>query len=180
MGTPKMLLPWGATTVLEKILKLTKSVATDQCYIISGENHNQLQKIAQLHSVHLIKNPNWQRGMGNSLAHGIRAVMNQSSAVLVLLADMPTIELFQLNALIETYTLSKADAVCTQYPKMRGVPAVFRHTLFDQLGSLDGDIGARQLFNLQGIAVATHCVPWDYEDIDTPEAYQKLKNKYRL
>ncbi len=181
MGSPKMLLPWGDTTVLDCIIKKAKALSANQIVLVSGAQHDELEKIAEKSGIQIAQNPQWERGMGNSLAFGIRSLMNQATkGVLVLLADMPTITADDLNGLLETFTSSEAEIVCTQYPKMQGVPAIFKHSLFEQLSQLDGDLGAKQLFKLQGIKLSSHSVQKDYEDLDTPDAYQRLKDKYGL
>ncbi|MDC7996929.1 nucleotidyltransferase family protein [Gilvibacter sediminis] len=181
MGTPKMLLPWGDSTVLECIIKKAKALVCKHIVLISGAEHISLEKITQRHAIQITQNPEWERGMGNSLAFGIKTLMNRPpKGVLVLLADMPIITADNLKGLIETFVSSEADIVCTQYPDLQGVPAIFKDSLFEKLSQLDGDLGAKQLFKLEGIRLASHSVQKDYEDLDTPEAYQKLKNKYGL
>ena len=176
-----MLLPWGDTTVLECIIKKAKALACRQIVLVSGAEHIALEKITKRQTIQITQNPEWERGMGNSLAFGIKALMNQATkGVLVLLADMPTITTEDLKGLLETFASSEADIVCTQYPNMQGVPTIFKDSLFEQLSQLDGDLGAKQLFKLHGIKLASHSVQRDYEDLDTPDAYQKLKDKYGL
>ena len=181
MGSPKMLLSWGDTTVLECIIKKAKTLSPKQIVLVSGAQHSALEKITEKFGIQIAQNPQWERGMGNSLAFGIKTLMDQAiKGVLVLLADMPTITADDLNGLLETFTSSEAEIVCTQYLNMQGVPAIFKHSLFEQLNQLDGDLGAKQLFKLEGIKLASHSVQKDYEDLDTPDAYQQLKDKYGL
>ena len=99
---------------------------------------------------------------------------------MVLLADMPTVQTATLNGLIDTFKQTKADIVCTKYPQLQAVPAIFRKNIFGRLTRLDGEVGAKQLFQLPDITVASYAIESAYEDIDTPETYQQLKKKYNL
>ena len=181
MGEPKMLLPWGKLSVLEAVLETAMSINASEVYLVAGAESNSLKETASKYDIKLNENPHWERGMGHSLARGVALVQNSDpEGIMVLLADMPTVQTATLNGLIDTFKQTKADIVCTKYPQLQAVPAIFRKNIFDRLTRLDGEVGAKQLFQLPDITVASYAIESAYEDIDTPETYQQLKKKYNL
>ena len=181
MGEPKMLLPWGKLSVLEAVLETAMSINASEVYLVAGAESKSLEEVANKYGIKLIENPQWERGMGHSLACGVALAQNcDPEGIMVLLADMPTVQTATLNGLIETFKQTKADIVCTKYPQLQAVPAIFRKNIFARLTHLDGEVGAKQLFQLRDITVASYAIESAYEDIDTPETYQQLKKKYNL
>lgn len=181
MGEPKMLLPWGKLSVLEAVLETAMSINASEVYLVAGAESTSLKETASKYDIKLIENPHWERGMGHSLARGVALAQNSDpEGIMVLLADMPTVQTATLNGLIDTFKQTKADIICTKYPQLQAVPAIFRKNIFARLTRLDGEVGAKQLFQLSDITVASYPIESAYEDIDTPETYQQLKKKYNL
>ncbi|WP_116137573.1 nucleotidyltransferase family protein [Trinickia diaoshuihuensis] len=97
-----------------------------------------------------------ERGMGASLAAGIRAT-EDSTGWIVALADMPWI----LPETIESIALridGGASVVAPIYRGRRGHPVGFGAMHRDALMSLDGDVGAR------GILESTDVMPIEVDD----------------
>ena len=180
MGQPKTLLPWAESTVLETVLKTALQLAHKEIVVIGGAHQQQLESLLAKTGVKTIFNPNWQQGMGSSLALGIECLSEIGiKKVLVLLADMPTIQIDHLNALIESSNAEDCDVVCSVYGEMKGVPAVFNHTTFARLMALEGEIGAKKLLKTASWRLISIDSETPFEDLDTPEDYQSLKEKYK-
>ncbi|WP_171033136.1 nucleotidyltransferase family protein [Qipengyuania marisflavi] len=88
----------------------------------------------------LVKNPVAERGMGTSIAVGVRA-LTDCDRVVILLADMPLVSRTHLCRFL------KARGVAfTRYPDgTAGCPAIFPRPVFPLLETLAGDRGARSL-----------------------------------
>ncbi|MDP4574854.1 nucleotidyltransferase family protein [Qipengyuania sp. G39] len=87
-----------------------------------------------------VKNRQAERGMGTSIAAGVRA-LTDSDRVLVMLADMPLVSRAHIGRLLATQSVA-----FTQYHGGKaGCPAIFPHSVFFQLTSLSGDQGARSI-----------------------------------
>lgn len=180
MGKPKSLLPWGESTVIETVVSTAKTLPHKSITIVSGSNHKQLKALLGWSNVELLYNSSWEKGMGSSLAMGVSALKKQgANAILVMLADMPTICLQHLRKLTEEFRKNTHEIVCSDYGNMSGVPAIFGASTFATLMNLDGDLGAKQILTKSNWNILKLACSFPFEDIDTPESYQKLKQKYR-
>lgn len=149
------------TTALESILFADRIVVTDGC---------QLDFAARGYRV--IHNDDIARGMSHSLHLGVREAMKASPrAILIALADMPRVTAAHVYRLFDAF--EDADSVVVssngEHPTP---PGVFGARRFEDLLSLSGDEGARQL-----VAGGRHVVtsPAELIDIDTPEDLEQLR-----
>ncbi|MCB0088003.1 MAG: hypothetical protein KDE54_08825, partial [Caldilineaceae bacterium] len=59
--------------------------------------------------------------------------------------------------------------------QMRGAPALFDRTMWDELATVDGDVGARVVLGRYADAVSTvETSALQLQDIDTPEDLARL------
>ncbi len=106
-----------------------------------------------------------ERGMGASLAAGIRATA-EADGWLVALADMPWIA----PATIETIARridEGASIVAPTYSGRRGHPVGFGAMHLDALSALDGDVGARSLLETADVTAIEVDDAGVLADIDT-------------
>jgi CTP:molybdopterin cytidylyltransferase MocA len=111
------------------------------------------------------------KGMGDSLAAGIRALPAATEAVVVGLGDQPLIPSGVVRLLCERWRGGGARAVAP----LDGHPVLFDRDTFTALAALDGDRGARLLLEWLGSELAL--VPVDEgapRDVDTPAALRAL------
>ena len=91
----------------------------------------------------IVENPFADGGLGMSLAAGVRAVP-EAAGWLIALADMPWVEPATIVMLAESLR-NGASMVAPSYAGCRGHPVGFARRWGEQLGSLRGDKGARDL-----------------------------------
>jgi molybdenum cofactor cytidylyltransferase len=173
MGKPKQLLPWGETTLLEHAIAQLQGSNIHKLFVVLGANFNLIRSHIKSEGIRIIKNQNWQMGMGTSIASGISEIdSGDYDAALITLGDQPFQDSFHYNSLIEKY-LEKKNIVATALEEKAIVPAVFPEQYFEQLKNLKGDAGARNILadNKENIVF----VPSSGKDIDidTPEDYEK-------
>lgn len=85
-------------------------------------------------------------GMSASLRAGIGALPRETTAVLVALADQPTVDPAVIRALVAAFEEEGSPAIAA--PRYRGVlanPVLFARRVFPELLGLDGDVGARSV-----------------------------------
>jgi molybdenum cofactor cytidylyltransferase len=83
------------------------------------------------------------RGMGASLAHGVRAAQSAAGWVIAL-ADMPLIRSATIKAIADALAADR-ELVAPAYRGQRGHPVGFGSRFRAQLLALDGDAGAREI-----------------------------------
>ena len=106
-----------------------------------------------------------ERGMGASLAAGIRAT-SEAQGWIVALADMPWIARATIEQIARRLD-GGASIVAPIYQGRRGHPVGFGAMHRDALCALDGDIGARSLFEIADVAAIDVDDPGVIDDVDT-------------
>ncbi|UVE68736.1 nucleotidyltransferase family protein [Burkholderia pyrrocinia] len=112
--------------------------------------------------------PDALRGMGASLAAGVRATPD-SNGWLVALGDMPWIAASTYEAVTRALDTDDASIVAPAHRGVRGHPVGFAAHHFDALAALDGDTGARALFASAPVKLLDVDDPGILRDVDTPQ-----------
>ncbi|UJF32706.1 nucleotidyltransferase family protein [Paenibacillus hexagrammi] len=118
-------------------------------------------------------------GMAHSLRTGLEAAEGLAAdGVLILLADQPLVDAAMIHRLIEKFVSEPGldyAASCDQgTPKP---PVLLGKRMFGAIAMLQGDIGARTLFqtsSYRGVHI-DNSVAEHFVDIDTPEDYEAFK-----
>ena len=119
----------------------------------------------------LTENPDWASGMGSSLGLGVRTLMAMKArpnALLVLLADQPGIRAADLKGLVEAHATAPGRIQAARFESHLGPPCLFPKAYFNELASLQGPNGARQLLERHGDRVDGHDLPFAAFNLDTP------------
>jgi molybdenum cofactor cytidylyltransferase len=114
--------------------------------------------------------PDAGRGMGASLACGVRASSPQTLAWLVALADMPWIKPATIQAVAQAMRCG-ADLAAPCWQGRRGHPVGFAARHRAALSALDGDAGAKSVIDAHAERLRLIDVddPGVVRDIDRPE-----------
>ncbi len=176
MGTPnKLIAPWRGKTPLEFVCAAATASECDKTIVVTGHQQEPIVEKVSKFEILLAHNPDYKSGMASSIKQGILVAQeNDADAVLVLLGDMPGITSAMINKMIAASQNNdpKAIIVATCEGK-RGNPLLWPKMYFDQLLSLEGDQGARQIvsrYNDQIIELELG--PGVMFDLDTPESFQ--------
>ena len=185
MGTPKQLLTYKGKSLIRHSALVALGSLASQCVAILGANAESiLPEIAHLtinqKLLKVVHNADWEEGMASSIRLGIETLANEKGkleAVIFMLCDQPFVDSEIINELIATFRKTKDSIVaCTYQSDTIGVPALFAKEVFPALLDLRGDAGARKIIQKFADRLTTISFPQGDMDIDTPEAYQNLKN----
>lgn len=119
----------------------------------------------------LVHNRHWRRGIGSSIACGVRALLARQpapAAVLLHLADLPDVTATDLDRLLARGRDAPSSVIVAGFAGGTGPPCLFPPRLAAALAGLDGDRGARELVAAQGEAVIVVPVAGAGRDVDTP------------
>ena len=178
MGTPKQLLKWGTTTLLEHAIETALQLNGNETIVVLGANFNQIKKQIDSQNSVILNHSGWESGLGSSIAFGIKYLLQSNSkadGVLIMLADQPLIDVQYLKLMVAAFEPSKGHIVATSYDrKKQGVPALFDKTYFDELIQLQDDKGAKTIIEKHVASILTLSAPVNITDIDTPEDYETL------
>ncbi len=144
LGQPKQLVKYHGLTLLADIeAKLLN--CCDQVFVVLGYQSERFRK--ELCSAKAINNPNWQLGLGSSLACGAKVAGNQTDGLLIALSDQPKIDGDHYQKLVDQFTLTPDQIVSTSYQDQCGVPVIFPSHFMQQLIHLDSQKGAQSVIN---------------------------------
>lgn len=177
MGEPKQLLPWKDRTLIENSINKVLQLQTSKPIVVLGANSEKIIPKIKNNPIEIIRNPNWERGLGNSIAFGVNHIQNnyQIDGVLVVLVDQPLINSSYLKGMIDVFEAKKHQIIATKYQNRKlGVPALFDSNYFDELSNIEGDKGAKSILEKYSDSVTTIQLTTNVFDVDTEEDYKKL------
>lgn len=176
MGQPKMLLPWGQTTVLGQIIQVLDSADIDTIIVVTGGARQQIENAIVDLPAQAVFNAQYENDdMAISLTVGLEALPPHIEAALVALGDQPQIQEQVVQKIIKAYQMLKPDLVIPSYQMRRGHPWIVACPLWSQINNYQSPRTLRDFTNDH--AEHIHYVIIENEsilqDIDTPEDYQK-------
>lgn len=177
MGSPKQLLKWGDSTLLNHSINQAINSKAMGVFVVLGANHEIISKSIENTSVSLLENDDWKQGMGNTIAYGITHIQGLDyDGVLLMLADQPQVDTSFLNQLIDTFQSNSKNIIATAYSNGNGVPALFDKLYFKELCAFEGNKGAKSLIQDSLNKVLSISPKAPFLDIDTKEEYKLARD----
>lgn len=185
MGSPKMLLPWGATTVIGQVVTVLLQAGVEEMRVVTGGAREQVE--AALHAlpaaasgIQAIFNPRFAEDhMLLSLQTGLANLPIGVRAALVALGDQPQVQVGVVRALIQAYRERRAALVVPSYQMQRGHPWLIDRRLWAQILALQPPHTLRDILNQN--AAHIHYLPVETDtvlrDLDTPQEYASQRPK---
>ncbi|PHN05032.1 nucleotidyltransferase family protein [Flavilitoribacter nigricans] len=182
MGQPKQLLSWrGQSLIRHAVSTIQQSGISDKIVVVLGANRELIAPELNDLSVEIVFNPDWSEGMGSTIRSGLEYLVKNGADVWagvgISLVDQPLVHADHLRDLYQLWRQSSAPIAAARYEGVFGVPAIFAHSFFPHLLSLEGAAGARKLLQKFRDQVEPMDLPEGRLDLDTPEEYRKLKER---
>lgn len=172
MGSPKLLLEHEGRTLLAQAIRKAQTVA-DEVIVVVGAYAELYSKEAEITGARIVLNPEWREGLASSVRAGVGALVPETKAALILLADQPFVNQEHLQALLAKQADSGAELVFSSYEGVRGAPTLIKGSLFSRVNELKGDRGlqllAQEVDSVDAVPLA------QFFDIDTPEDARRLR-----
>lgn len=166
-GSHKLLHPLadGTPLVIAALHALRHGV--DEIIAVVRPDDAALIRLLQKEQVRVIACPDAARGMGASLACGVRA-MPTARAWVITLGDMPDVPP-QVVATVAQHLRNGGGIVAPTYRGRRGHPVGFSQAFIGELSQLDGDAGARHVIDAHAsqLTLLPCADPGILRDIDT-------------
>ncbi|MGH9365238.1 MAG: nucleotidyltransferase family protein [Thermoanaerobaculia bacterium] len=173
MGKEKVLLPFGESSALERVLStLRQSGIEERVVVLRADLPEAIARAGQL-GARVVLNPHPEEEMLASIRLGLAELSSGLEAFFVWPADHPAVSL-------ETVVLLARQAgarrvVLPVYRGRRGHPALIGSELLPEIARIAANQGLRQLWRarpevLQEVTVED---PGVLLDLDTPEDYEK-------
>lgn len=177
MGQPKMLMPWGKSTVLQTVISTLQTAGVDDILVITGGGHQQVNMLIGK-SVQIVFNENYAQGeMLSSLQVGLGVKKDEASAALICLGDQPQVQVRTVQRILQTYKEAHAPIIVPSYQMHRGHPWMVARELWDDILKMRAPNTPRDFLNSheKEILYLALDTPTTLQDLDTKEDYLKLK-----
>jgi molybdenum cofactor cytidylyltransferase len=146
LGSPKQLLPYQGTTLLQHSLQVATDAQVSSVVLVTGAYAEQIVNETDCKNVTVVVNKDWREGMATSIRCGLKAMIEiapQIDHVILMLCDQPFVTSSLLNELVQTQQKTGKPIVASGYNGIAGAPALFHTSKFDELLQLKNDMGAR-------------------------------------
>ena len=176
MGRNKLLLPFGASTVLETIV--TEMAACEQVrevIVVTGHEPDRIAALLAPYPVRCVFNPAYARAeMLVSLQVGVRALAEEVQAALLVPGDYPRLRREVIQHVIDAH--QPGALVIPSYQMKRGHPILIDRVWWPELLALPPTATLRDFIrahedHIRYVVVETDSV---VKDMDTPEEYDDL------
>ncbi len=193
MGQPKMLLPWGGSTVLGHVLTVLQAAEVDDILVVTGGAREQVEAVAREHNARTVFNADYARGeMLSSIQMGLRLLISPLSpsgrgvggegqgevdAALLVLGDQPQVQEGSVRAVLAAYRRSQSNLIVPSYQMRRGHPWLAARPLWDEILQMQFPQTPRDFLNrhaaeIEYVNLDTSTI---LADLDTPEDYLKSR-----
>jgi molybdenum cofactor cytidylyltransferase len=180
-GEVKQLLDWRGEPFVRAVAKTALEAGLSPVTVVTGANAEKIESVLKDLDLQIAYNTEWKSGQGSSIRTGIlsiqpppRSGQRGVGGAIFLLVDQPQITTSVIRALVEKHAEGLYPIVAPMVIDQRANPVLFDRYMFDDLLSIEGDVGGRAIFHKHRVEY----LPWHDDrlllDVDTPEMYQRL------
>lgn len=177
MGEAKQLLPWGESTLIEHQIAVLMRTGHPVVAVL-GSGSERIRPLVERFPVDIEVNREWKRGMGTSIAAGVKRVMEsdpQAKGILITLVDQPLVPPDHYMRMLSTFIPGEGSILVSRSGSgLEGVPALFDADYFRELSALGGEGGAKRVIHAHRENAMYLWCDEIGQDLDTPEDYKKL------
>jgi len=169
----KLLVPVDGVPMVRRVTETVLRAGIDTVVVVLGHAAADVRGVLEGLAVRFVHNAEHAAGISTSVATGVRAVAGSVDGAMIVLGDMPWISAPDLRALVEAFAPDEGRGICAPVvDRKRGNPVLWSARYFDELRTLEGDVGARHLLAVHDddvceVDVSGHGV---LEDVDTLDA----------
>jgi molybdenum cofactor cytidylyltransferase len=180
MGRPKMLLPWGESTIIEQVITTFLKAGVEDLLVVTGGAREQVESLISPYPVRKVYNNDHAAGeMLSSIQCALRVMRDDSEATLIGLGDQPQIQERSVRLICEEYQDNMSSLIVPSFQMRRGHPWLAARPLWSEILALRPPESTRDLLNRHAdeIRYVSVDTPSVLADLDTPEDYQS--SRYR-
>jgi molybdenum cofactor cytidylyltransferase len=175
-GGDKLAAELDGRPLLDHALEAMLAVrAIERVAVVLGANADSLAASVDLSGVERVTCEDWRQGLAASLRAGVEHLAD-AEAVVITLGDQPFITPEVIAAILDQID-ARAPAARATYAGRPGHPVLIKRELFDDVRSLRGDAGARDLLSEAGVKeleCGHLCRPDDIDTRDDLETARRL------
>lgn len=179
MGRPKMLLPWGRTTVIGHVVNIVQAAGVGDLVVVTGAAGELVEAaLPGAAGVRAIFNPEFSHGeMLSSIQLGLQSMPSGTRAALICLGDQPQVREGTVRRVCGAFIENESELVVPSYHMRRGHPWLIARPLWNELLTMTPPQTPREFLHahagkIQYVEVDT---PTVVQDVDNPEDYRRYK-----
>jgi len=188
MGQPKMLLPWGETTVLGQVLDTLQGAGAGRMVVVTGGAREAVEALvaqvasASPGSLSTVFNERYASGeMLSSVQAGLLELAGAGNplveATLIAPGDQPQVQERSVRLVAQEYLRSRASIVIPSFQMRRGHPWLVARAHWQEILRMRPSDSLRSFLNRHADEIRYVEVddPGVLQDLDTPEDYLKSR-----
>jgi molybdenum cofactor cytidylyltransferase len=172
MGSNKLLAIVDGEPMVRHAVRAASSSAAEAVIVVTGNATGEVRKAIAPFTPLFVENPDYSNGLSTSLKCGIKHVPEGYDGAIILLGDMPGVSAALLDRLIAAFDPAEGRAICvaTRHGEP-GNPVLWARRFFEEILTLEGDVGARHLIaqNVELVCEVEADDDAPLTDIDTPQ-----------
>ncbi len=168
LGRPKQVVLYRELTLVAHVVNQALAYCGAGLVVVTGAHHEQVITALDGLPVEAVYNPDWREGMGSSVRTGATQIDPDCQAIMLMLCDQPMINRADFSSLVNAWVSRPERIAAAEYADTCGVPAIFPMSFRQDLMSLKGDQGGKQIIN-RAQCISTVKIPSAEFDVDTPD-----------
>jgi molybdenum cofactor cytidylyltransferase len=174
MKEDKLLMEINGMKMVERVIRSCKKSSLDRIILIYRKE--KVKNIGSRYGVKTLYNPNAHLGQSEGLKLGVKETKN-SQAYMFLVGDQPFITSRLIDELINEYKKGLASIIVPYYNGKNGTPTIFSSIYKDELLSIEGDKGGRDIIRNNPSSIKKVIIDDGRLglDMDTPEDFELSK-----
>jgi len=145
MGTNKLLLPYGDTPIIRRVVDQVILSGVGHVLVVLGAfRETMVEEVSKL-PVEYCFNEDFKKGMLSSVQCGFRNMPGTSAAALIFLGDQPMIPSHVTRQIVRSYGRSEQGIIVPVYRGKRGHPVLISRKYAADIERLDPSEGLRAL-----------------------------------
>lgn len=181
LGRPKQLEPWGETNLLGHVVEATSKFPVDEVWVVLGNDSERILEETDLGDAGVIENPEWSEGISSSIRVGFDALarLSRCERAMIVIGDQPEVSLDVVTALMDSHASEGKPVTVPKYRYSWGNPVIVDRPIWPRLMSLDGDEGAKHLWQAHPEWVNEVWLPEvSPRDVDTEDDVAELRPRH--
>ena len=181
MGSPKPLLEWDGTPLVEYQIFSLIDAGVDDVLVVLGHQAEEVSLVVDLTPARWVVNPDYEQGKTTSIKVGLQSIHASAQAILLLAVDQPRTSDIVARVL-NAHVANGALITSPRYDGHGGHPLVFDGSLKPELERISEEKkGLREVFEAHRSEVLELPIddPMVLLDLNTPEVYEEAKRRYK-
>jgi molybdenum cofactor cytidylyltransferase len=176
----KLLEDLSGSPVVRRTVEAALASHARPVVVVTGHQAQEVEQALAGLDVQIVHNRDFAAGMAGSLKAGITALPAGIDGAIIALGDMPEVRPQDLDRMIAAFEPKEwRSIIVPTHNGRRGNPVLWDAALFEEMQSISGDVGARQVIEAhpESVVEIDLDTPAVHYDLDTPEALADARKR---